>query len=100
LVRAIHTAKCHGIDVLIDAVTNVRFFTNPPERRLTHLQHKLGADGKEEVRAVEVHAQNRNHVIGPEKIIEVSYPISDAKQMANMTARLGQNMISMSAEAG
>jgi hypothetical protein len=75
-VEAIRVAKEHGIDVLIDAVTNVRFsYVAFAGEGLTKLQHKLGADGKEEVRAVEVHPQNRNRVVGPEKVIEVSFPI-------------------------
>jgi alpha-amylase len=76
LVEAIRVAKEHGIDVLIDAVTNVRCSYVASEGRSSQdLQHKMGADGKEEVRAVEVDPQNRNRVIGPLKAIEVSYPI-------------------------
>jgi hypothetical protein len=79
-VDAIRVAKEHGINVLIDAVLNVRSSYVAFERRGSQNgQHKLGADGEEEVRAVEVHAQNRNRAIGPEKVIEVSYPISRAR---------------------
>ncbi|KAG8838692.1 hypothetical protein FRB91_007462, partial [Serendipita sp. 411] len=54
LVSAIREAKSRGIDVLIDAVLN----------------HKLGGDTKEEIRAVEVDPMDRNREIGKVETIE------------------------------
>ncbi|KAG8809857.1 hypothetical protein FRC19_004941 [Serendipita sp. 401] len=54
LLSAIREAKSRGIDVLIDAVLN----------------HKLGGDTKEEIRAVEVDPMDRTREIGKVETIE------------------------------
>jgi alpha-amylase len=72
LISAVSTAKAHGIDVLIDAILNVRIEIWNYFYSLTCvLQHKLGADRLETINAVPVDPQNRLKTIGPVREIEV-----------------------------
>ncbi|KAF8328149.1 glycoside hydrolase family 13 protein [Cantharellus anzutake] len=54
LLNAIHIAKGHGVQVLVDAVLN----------------HKVGADGAEHVEAIPVHPLNRTIEVAPKKTIK------------------------------
>jgi alpha-amylase len=75
LIEAVTVARNHGIDVLIDAVLNVRMSVilcllnnnKPP----VSLQHKLGADRTEVFKAIPVDERNRLKDIGSAREIEV-----------------------------
>ena len=71
LVSAIATARAHGIDVLIDAVLNVRISIRLNVLTNEFNQHKLGADRVETFDAVAVDIKNRLKDLGPAREIEV-----------------------------
>ncbi len=75
LLEAISVAKQHGIDVLIDAVLNVRSrFVRYilSAQVLPALKHKLGADRTETFDVIPVDNANRLKEVGPVRQIEVT----------------------------
>ncbi|CAK5268505.1 unnamed protein product [Mycena citricolor] len=68
--RACDGAKKHGVDILIDAVLNVRLRCLAIPSLNLPTQHKLGADRFESFPAVQVNPDNRMQDMGPAREID------------------------------